>query len=240
MVVAWVCGAGVVSPEVRKGDENGGSPENEEREGGRLGVRSAVREKRVGGATFRRSCSGRRFSGHGSPVVFIGRGEEEGLAAVDSGDAGGREGDDWAAVFWFPATGEKKRGLAAVERKKPKIGLGVKSDGIVEPFQLRQQNNTFGIRYEPTLGKLHNMQSEKKVFMQEQVLVVGPEIVPEPDECIIEGIENLFIAMTEEDYGNNEVDLRMPTIHNAEPGEVLQNWTIHPSCFYMSLGSIKM
>ncbi|MCD9642690.1 hypothetical protein HAX54_029597, partial [Datura stramonium] len=55
----------------------------------------------------------------------------------------------------------------------------------------------------------------------EQILVAGPEIVPQPNECIIEGIENLFIAMTEEDYRKNEVDLRMPSIRDAEPGEVL-------------------
>ncbi|MCE3216252.1 hypothetical protein HAX54_005742 [Datura stramonium] len=108
-------------------------------------------------------------------------------------------------------------------RYQPKIRLGVKSDGIIEPIQLKHQNNTFGLGYESTLGKLHNMHLEKKVFMREQDLVVGPEIVPEPDECIIEEMYNMFIEMTEEEYGKNEVDLKIPTIHDAEPGEVLQN-----------------
>ncbi|MCE5165796.1 hypothetical protein HAX54_012326 [Datura stramonium] len=79
------------------------------------------------------------------------------------------------------------------------------------------------IGYKPNLGKLYNMQSEKKVLVQEQVPASEPEIMPKPGECIIEGIENMFISMTEEDYGKNEVDLRMPTIHDAEPGEVLQH-----------------
>ncbi|MCE0481100.1 hypothetical protein HAX54_038511 [Datura stramonium] len=114
---------------------------------------------------------------------------------------------------------------------QPKTGLGVKSDGIVEPIQLKHLNNTFGFGYAPILGKLCNMQLEKKVFLQEQVLVTGLEIVPKSDECIIEEMENIFIAMTEEDYGKNEVDLRMPTIRDAEPREVLQNWTTRPSLF---------
>ncbi|MCD7467738.1 hypothetical protein HAX54_005350 [Datura stramonium] len=114
---------------------------------------------------------------------------------------------------------------------KPKTGLGVKSNGIIKPIQLKHQNNTFELGYEPILGKLCNMQLEKKVFMQEKVPVARPEIMPKSYECIIEGMENLFIAMIEEDYGKNEVDLRMPTIYDAEPGEVLHNWTTHSSLF---------
>ncbi|MCD9639030.1 hypothetical protein HAX54_023275 [Datura stramonium] len=63
----------------------------------------------------------------------------------------------------------KKEKMVASEmlkyRYQPKIGLGVKSDGIVEPIQLKHQNNTFGLGYEPILGKLLNMRSEKKVFV---------------------------------------------------------------------------
>ncbi|MCE5166971.1 hypothetical protein HAX54_031877, partial [Datura stramonium] len=87
---------------------------------------------------------------------------------------------------------------------QPKIGLEVKYDGIVEPIQLKHRNNTFGLGYEPILGKLHNMQSEKKVFVQEQVPIAVFEIMPEPDEYIIEGMENLLIEMTEDDYEKNK------------------------------------
>ncbi|MCD7446270.1 hypothetical protein HAX54_050991, partial [Datura stramonium] len=104
---------------------------------------------------------------------------------------------------------------------QPKTRLGVKSDGIIEPIQLKHQNNTFGLGYEPTLGRAHNMQFEKKAFVPKQVLTSGLEIVLEPDECIMEGIVNLFIAMAEEDYREEEVDLKMHTIRGIELGDVL-------------------
>ncbi|MCD7465136.1 hypothetical protein HAX54_000678 [Datura stramonium] len=126
---------------------------------------------------------------------------------------------------------EKELDILREKLRQPKTGLGVKSDRIVEPIQLKHQNNTLGLGYEPILEKLHNMQSEKKVFVQEQVPIAGSELVPKSNECIIEGMENLFIAMPEEDYGKNEVDLRMPTIRDVEPREVLQNWTNRSSLF---------
>ncbi|MCD7470339.1 hypothetical protein HAX54_010115 [Datura stramonium] len=71
--------------------------------------------------------------------------------------------------------------------------------------------------------------------------IVEPEIVPEPDECIIERMENLFIAMTKEDYVKNEVDLRISTVRDVEPGE--KSCRTRPParpCFYISPGNMEM
>ncbi|MCD9560843.1 hypothetical protein HAX54_019650, partial [Datura stramonium] len=38
-------------------------------------------------------------------------------------------------------------------RYQPKTELGVKFDRIIEPIQLKHQKNTFGLGYEPTVGK---------------------------------------------------------------------------------------
>ncbi|MCE5166180.1 hypothetical protein HAX54_015403, partial [Datura stramonium] len=100
-----------------------------------------------------------------------------------------------------------------------KTGLEVKFDCITKPIQLKNQNNTFGIGYETTIGKACNMQSGKKVFVLEKVLALGHRIPPEPDQCIIEGIENLFIAMTQEDNGEEKMDLQMLTIYYTEARE---------------------
>ncbi|MCD9560105.1 hypothetical protein HAX54_018548 [Datura stramonium] len=72
---------------------------------------------------------------------------------------------------------------------------------ISDALITRHQDSTFGLGYEPTVGRACNMQSEKKVFIPERVPALAQGITLEPDECITEGIENLFIAMTEEDYG---------------------------------------
>ncbi|MCE3050464.1 hypothetical protein HAX54_047281 [Datura stramonium] len=60
----------------------------------------------------------------------------------------------------------------------------VKSDGIIDPIQLKHQNNTFGLRYEPTLRRACNMQSETKVFVPEQISALAQGITPDTDECI--------------------------------------------------------
>ncbi|MCD7472894.1 hypothetical protein HAX54_014309, partial [Datura stramonium] len=52
---------------------------------------------------------------------------------------------------------------------QPKTRLKVKSDGIIESIQLKHQNNTFGLGYEPTVGRACNMQSKKKVFISKRV-----------------------------------------------------------------------
>ncbi|KAM3363351.1 hypothetical protein P3S68_018205 [Capsicum galapagoense] len=36
---------------------------------------------------------------------------------------------------------------------QPKIGLGPRANGIVEPIQLKQQKGTKGLGYEPIFGK---------------------------------------------------------------------------------------
>ncbi|MCD7471117.1 hypothetical protein HAX54_011404 [Datura stramonium] len=99
-----------------------------------------------------------------------------------------------------------------------KTGLGVNSNGIIEPIQLNHQNDAFGLGHESTVGKARNMHFEKKVFISEHVPALGQGITSEPDECITKGIENLFIAMTIEDYGEEEMDLQMLTIRDAESG----------------------
>ncbi|MCE5166048.1 hypothetical protein HAX54_014310 [Datura stramonium] len=44
-------------------------------------------------------------------------------------------------------------------------------------------------------------------------------------------VRESFIAMTEEDYGDEKVDLQMLTIRDVDPREVLQNWTARQSLF---------
>ncbi|XP_060192679.1 uncharacterized protein LOC132622154 [Lycium barbarum] len=109
---------------------------------------------------------------------------------------------------------------------QPKSGLGPKFDGIIEPIQLKQQKGTFGLGYDPMFRE---NSGTKGIFVPEQVAVQGQMIVPEVDEDIIEGMENLFVTMIEEYYGETEADAETPTIRDAEPGEILQNWTVSPS-----------
>ncbi|MCD9643293.1 hypothetical protein HAX54_030636 [Datura stramonium] len=67
----------------------------------------------------------------------------------------------------------------------------------------------------------------------------GPKSCKNPDECIIKGMENLFIAMIKEDYGKNEVDLRCRPFVMPNSRSI---GTDHPPipCFYMSPGSMRM
>ncbi|XP_060216873.1 uncharacterized protein LOC132644302 [Lycium barbarum] len=106
---------------------------------------------------------------------------------------------------------------------QPKFGLGPKSNGIIEPIQLKQQKGTFGLGHDPTFGETSGT---KGIFVPEKIPVQGQMIVPEVDEDIIEGMENLFVTMNEEYYGETEADAETPTIRDAEPGEILQNWTV--------------
>ncbi|KAG5605627.1 hypothetical protein H5410_027119 [Solanum commersonii] len=106
---------------------------------------------------------------------------------------------------------------------QPKSGLGPKSNGIVEPIQLKHQRGTNGIGYEPALGRFHQGASDT-IFVPEQALI--------PDQAgiddIVKEIGNLFVAMAGEEEG---INLNKLTIRDAEPGEILQNWTINPSLF---------
>ncbi|KAK4733591.1 hypothetical protein R3W88_007852 [Solanum pinnatisectum] len=106
---------------------------------------------------------------------------------------------------------------------QPKSGLGPKSNGIVEPIQLKHQRGTNRLGYEPASGRDHRGSSDT-IFVPEQTLI--------PDQAgvddIVEGIGNLFVAMAGEE---EEIILSKLTIRDAELGEILQNWTICPSLF---------
>ncbi|PHT97640.1 hypothetical protein BC332_33434 [Capsicum chinense] len=106
----------------------------------------------------------------------------------------------------------------------PKTGLGSRADGIVEPIQLKHQIGTTSLGYEPIFGGSCSKGFGVTVFMPAQVPVSGKMV----DENIIEGIGNLFMVVIK---GEPEIDFKKLTIHDVEPGEVLQNWTISPSLF---------
>ncbi|PHT86797.1 hypothetical protein T459_08903 [Capsicum annuum] len=107
---------------------------------------------------------------------------------------------------------------------QPKMGLGPKVDATIEPIQLKYQRGTTGLRYKPTSGGVCSEGSGVIVFVPTQV----PVLEQAGDEDIIEGIKNLFIVVIEREP---QMDFKKLTIRDAEPGEVLQNWTINPSLF---------
>ncbi|KAG5620260.1 hypothetical protein H5410_005478 [Solanum commersonii] len=113
--------------------------------------------------------------------------------------------------------------LEIMQDVKPKNGLGPKSNGIVEPIQLKLQRGINKLRYEPTSGRDHHG-SNNMVFVPKNDLIPDQAM----DDHIVEGIRNLFVAMDGEE---EEINLSKLTIHNVEPGEILQNWTIDPSLF---------
>ncbi|KAK4709766.1 hypothetical protein R3W88_004279 [Solanum pinnatisectum] len=90
---------------------------------------------------------------------------------------------------------------------QPKSGIGPKG--------------TNRLRYEPTLGRVHHG-SSKTIFIPEQALITDQAGVDD----IVEGICNLFVAMAREE---EEINLSKLTIRDAEPREIMQNWTISPS-----------
>ncbi|KAM3343075.1 hypothetical protein P3S68_028041 [Capsicum galapagoense] len=106
----------------------------------------------------------------------------------------------------------------------PKTGLGPRADGIVEPIQLKYQKGTTGLRYEPISRVACSKGFRMTIFVPAQVLVLEQA----DDEDITEGIENLFVAVIEEE---SEIAFKKLTIRDAEPGEALQNWTTSPSIF---------
>ncbi|XP_049358814.1 uncharacterized protein LOC125823480 [Solanum verrucosum] len=98
---------------------------------------------------------------------------------------------------------------------QPKNGLGPKSNGIIEPIQLRHQRGTNGLGYEPASGRdCHG--SSDTIFVPEQSSILDQAGVDD----IIEGLGNLFVAMAGEEEGINLYKL---TIRDAKPGEILQN-----------------
>ncbi|KAH0720400.1 hypothetical protein KY284_005430 [Solanum tuberosum] len=96
---------------------------------------------------------------------------------------------------------------------QPKNGHGPMSNGIVEPIQLKHQRGTNGLGYEPASGRDRHGSSDT-IFVPEQALI--PDQVGVDD--IIEGIDNLFVAMAREEKG---INLNKLTIRDVEPGEIL-------------------
>ncbi|KAG5606424.1 hypothetical protein H5410_027916, partial [Solanum commersonii] len=73
---------------------------------------------------------------------------------------------------------------------KLKSGLVPKSNGIVEPIQLKHQIGTNELAYELASGRDHHG-SSKTIFVLEQSLIPNQA----SDDDIVEGIGNLFVAM---------------------------------------------
>uniref|UniRef100_M1DM39 Gag/pol polyprotein n=1 Tax=Solanum tuberosum TaxID=4113 RepID=M1DM39_SOLTU len=96
---------------------------------------------------------------------------------------------------------------------QPKSGVGQKSNGIVEPIQLKHQRGNNGLGYETTLGRVQHG-SSKTIFVLEQALIPDQAGIDE----IVEGIGNLFVATAGEE---EEINLNKLTIRDAEPGEIL-------------------
>uniref|UniRef100_M1DDA9 Polyprotein n=1 Tax=Solanum tuberosum TaxID=4113 RepID=M1DDA9_SOLTU len=104
-----------------------------------------------------------------------------------------------------------------------RIGLRPKSNGIVEPIQLKHQRGTNILGYEPTSRRdCHG--SSDTIFVPEQALISDQAGIDD----IVEGLGNLFVAMAGEEEG---INLNKLTIRDAKPGEILQNWTTSPSLF---------
>ncbi|KAM3360677.1 hypothetical protein P3S68_015531 [Capsicum galapagoense] len=61
-------------------------------------------------------------------------------------------------------------------RYQPKIGLGPRADGIVEPIQLKHQRGTTGLGYEPIFGRACSEGFGVTIFVPAQVPVLGQTI----------------------------------------------------------------
>ncbi|KAG5620498.1 hypothetical protein H5410_005716 [Solanum commersonii] len=88
---------------------------------------------------------------------------------------------------------------------------------------MKHQRNTNKLEYEPASGRDRHGSSDT-IFVPEQALI--PDQVGIDD--IIEEIGNLLVAMAGEEEG---INLNKLTIRDAEPEEILQNWTTSPSVF---------
>ncbi|XP_060202527.1 uncharacterized protein LOC132630957 [Lycium barbarum] len=123
---------------------------------------------------------------------------------------------------------------------KPGRGLGMNLDGIMEPIQLSDQKDTFGLGYEPTLEEISLDSLKRKgdiplpkpvpllnqSFFKASVTQASEEAV---EDNLVEGLKNLFIV--EEEAECNVILDDCPgtqTIWDAEPGDVLNNWTCTP------------
>ncbi|KAG5586323.1 hypothetical protein H5410_046757 [Solanum commersonii] len=84
---------------------------------------------------------------------------------------------------------------------QPKSGLGPKSNGIVEPIQLKHHRGT----------------NDSNMSLPQEEFTRG-KAIQSFDDHIVEGIGNLFVAMSGEE---EEINLSKLTIRDAEPGEIL-------------------
>ncbi|KAK4734136.1 hypothetical protein R3W88_008397 [Solanum pinnatisectum] len=98
---------------------------------------------------------------------------------------------------------------------QPKKGLGPKSNGIVEPIQLKHHRGTNGLGYE-SASRRDRHRSGDTIFVPEQALIPDQASVDD----IVTGISNLFVAMVGEE---KEINLNKLTIRDAEPREILRN-----------------
>uniref|UniRef100_M1DL98 Gag/pol polyprotein n=1 Tax=Solanum tuberosum TaxID=4113 RepID=M1DL98_SOLTU len=115
---------------------------------------------------------------------------------------------------------------------EPGRGLGKNLDGISEPLPIPLQNFHFGVGYTPTEEELFEAETRKKhdfdipkpnpVLYQSFVAKASePEI-----DSLLEGMGRLF---DEEDCAVISAECTTtPTIRDAEPGEMLQNWIATP------------
>lgn len=119
----------------------------------------------------------------------------------------------------------------------PGRGLGARLHGIMEPIQLPGQNNTFGLGYEPTPKEVSEARRKKKgdIVLPQSIPPLSQsfpktatihELEEDVEDDLVEGARNLFIV-------DCNVILKdctaMPTIWDAAPGVVLNNWTCNPS-----------
>ncbi|PHT45291.1 hypothetical protein CQW23_14449 [Capsicum baccatum] len=77
--------------------------------------------------------------------------------------------------------------------------------------------------YHPQIGlgpKTNGIIKPIQLKHQRAQVPVSEQVV---DDDIIKGIGTLYVAMIQ---GEPEMDFKKLTIHDAEPGKVLQNWTI--------------
>ncbi|OIT22402.1 hypothetical protein A4A49_30673 [Nicotiana attenuata] len=104
---------------------------------------------------------------------------------------------------------------------KPGTKLGARSDGIIEPIEPNRHKDRADIGYQPSNGKTCTGSFRKKAFVPELISIMGQSSMLEDD--IVDGMGRLFVTMIEECC--DKVDVKTPTIRDAELGEDLRNWT---------------
>ena len=126
---------------------------------------------------------------------------------------------------------------------RPGQGLGLNSDGIVEPIQLPGHKYTFGLGYEPTPEEIASASLKRRsdVPLPKPVPCLNQSFLKASaaqasegisEDSLLESFKNLFV--TEEETECSMVSngcSENPTIRDAEPGCRLNNWTCTPPPF---------